>query len=216
MKSPCGYNNEQQGGYYEECYSPDQGDHTMIQTALIIHMLHMTIMLMKILKHVQENRKVTNQRLINLERNTSLLEQGLASLAAQVGELEFNMRVLATAIGSKHTPGTLPSLPEINPKGNCHALQLRSGTTYQPPQAADLGRGMREREHEPSDITPAADQTQRPAAPLRSGPPEASQPAEPESDTDAEPSPAATAPIRSAIEEQKIRRPVCQVLGSHE
>ncbi|KAG6414482.1 hypothetical protein SASPL_127284 [Salvia splendens] len=81
---------------------------------------------------VQENRKVTNQRLLNLERNTGLLEQRLASLAAQVGELEFNMGVLATAIGSKHTPGMLPSLPEINPKGNCHAVQLRSGTTYQP------------------------------------------------------------------------------------
>ncbi|KAG6387298.1 hypothetical protein SASPL_152485 [Salvia splendens] len=51
----------------------------------------------------QENRKVTNQRLINLERNTSLLEHGLATLAAQVGELEFNMGVLATAIRSKHT-----------------------------------------------------------------------------------------------------------------
>ncbi|KAG6424406.1 hypothetical protein SASPL_114824 [Salvia splendens] len=115
---------------------------------------------------VQENGKVTNQRLINLERNTSLLEQGLASLAAQVRELEFNMGVLATAIGSKHTPDTLHSLLEINPKGNCHAVQLCSGTTYQPPQAADLGRGRRESEHEPTNLTPAADQTQRPAAPL--------------------------------------------------
>ncbi|KAG6395529.1 hypothetical protein SASPL_146174 [Salvia splendens] len=33
---------------------------------------------------VQENKKGTNQRLMNLERNTDLLEQGLASLVAQV------------------------------------------------------------------------------------------------------------------------------------
>ncbi|KAG6391193.1 hypothetical protein SASPL_148946 [Salvia splendens] len=95
---------------------------------------------------VQENMKVTNQRLLNLERNTGLLEQGLASLTAQVRELEFNMGVLATTIGSKHTPGMLPSLPKINIKGNCHAVQLRSGTTYQPPQATDLGRGRKEKE----------------------------------------------------------------------
>ena len=25
MVSPYGYDDEQQGGYYEECYSPDQG-----------------------------------------------------------------------------------------------------------------------------------------------------------------------------------------------
>ncbi|KAG6394822.1 hypothetical protein SASPL_145412 [Salvia splendens] len=120
---------------------------------------------------VQENRKVTNQRLLNLERNTSLLKQGLTSLAAQVGELEFNMGVLATTIGSKHTSGTLPSLPEINPKENCHVVQLRSRTTYQPPHAADLGSGRKEKEQGPTDFTPAADQSQGSATPLRSGSP---------------------------------------------
>ncbi|KAG6436923.1 hypothetical protein SASPL_101829 [Salvia splendens] len=147
---------------------------------------------------VHENKKVTNLWLINLKRNISLLEQGLASLALQVGGLEFNMGVLATAIGSKNTPGTLPSLPEINPKGKCHVVQLCRGTTYQPPQAAYLGRGRKEREQESTDLTPAADQTQRAAAHFHSGPPEASQPAEPDSDTDAESSPAAAAPFRSS------------------
>ncbi|XP_042065451.1 uncharacterized protein LOC121808961 [Salvia splendens] len=107
------------------------------------------------------------------------------------------MGVMATTIGSKHTPGTLPSLPAINPQGKCHAVQLRSGTTYQPPQAADLGRGRKEREQEPTGDSPATDQIQRPAAHFHNGPPEASQPPEPGSDIDAEPSPAAAAPLRS-------------------
>ncbi|KAG6421523.1 hypothetical protein SASPL_118079 [Salvia splendens] len=126
-----------------------------------------------------------------------ITEQGLANLAALVGELEYNMGVMATTIGSKHTPGTLPSLPAINPQGKCHAVQLRSGTTYQPPQAADLGRGRKEREQEPTGDSPATDQIQRPAAHFHNGPPEASQPPEPGSDIDAEPSPAAAAPLRS-------------------
>ncbi|XP_042059639.1 uncharacterized protein LOC121804170 [Salvia splendens] len=99
----------------------------------------------------------------------------------------------------EHTLGTLPSLPEINPKGNCHAVQLRGGTTYQPPQAADLGRERKEKEQEPTDFTPAADQSQRPAASPRSGPPETPQLAEPDSDIDAEPSPAAATPLRSGL-----------------
>ncbi|XP_047938059.1 MADS-box transcription factor 56-like [Salvia hispanica] len=87
---------------------------------------------------VFEHRNVTNQRLKNLERNTSTLERGLATLVTQVEMLEFNLGILATIIGSRNTPGTLPSLPEVNPKGKCHAVQLRSGTTYQPPEAGDL------------------------------------------------------------------------------
>ena len=71
---------------------------------------------------VLELRKVTNQRLENLERNTSIMERGLANLVTQVGMLEFNIGILAIAIGSKHTAGTLPSLLEINPKGKCHAV----------------------------------------------------------------------------------------------
>ncbi|KAG6430444.1 hypothetical protein SASPL_108511 [Salvia splendens] len=138
---------------------------------------------------VQENRKVTNQRLLNLERNTGLLEQELASLAAQVEELEFNMRVLATTIGSKHTPGTLPSLPEINPKGNCHAMQLRSMITYQPPQAADLGREEMEKNR--------GRPTSRQLLINPSGPPKIPQPAKPDLDTDAELPPVAAAPLRS-------------------
>ncbi|KAG6427676.1 hypothetical protein SASPL_111922 [Salvia splendens] len=146
---------------------------------------------------VQENRKVTNQSLINLEGNTNLLEQGLASLAAQVGDSEYNMGVFATAIGSRNTPGMLPSLPEINLKRKCHAVQLCSGTIYQPPQVADLGRGRKEKEQEPTDFTPAAGQTQRPPTDSHSGPPDAPQPAEPDSDTDIEPSLVAVAPPRS-------------------
>ncbi|KAG6437082.1 hypothetical protein SASPL_101991 [Salvia splendens] len=195
MESPYGYNNEQQGGYYEECYSPDGGsyyDPDCFDYSYDAHDYYANEnfemragmeeqsrskweeLLEICIIEVQENRKMTNQRLINLERNTSLLEQGLASLAAQVRELEFNMGVLATAIWSKHNPGTLPSFLEINPNGKCHAVQLRSGTTYQPLQASDLGRGRKDREHEPTDLTPATDQPQRPAAHFHSGPPEAS------------------------------------------
>ncbi|KAG6390558.1 hypothetical protein SASPL_148296 [Salvia splendens] len=50
---------------------------------------------------VQENRKVTSQRLMNLERNTDLLEQGLVSLVAQVGVLEYNMGIFVTAMERK-------------------------------------------------------------------------------------------------------------------
>ena len=86
---------------------------------------------------VLEHRKVTNRRLEIVERNTGILERGLGNLVTQVGMLEFNIRILVTTIGSKHTSGTRPSLPEINPKGKCHVVQLRSGTTYQPPKAGD-------------------------------------------------------------------------------
>ena len=98
-----------------------------------------------------------------MERNTSILERGLANLVTQVGMLEFNIGILAIAIGSKHTAGTLPSLLEINPKGKCHAVQLRSGTTYQPPEAGDLGRGRREAEKSPSNKS--VEGVRRPAAP---------------------------------------------------
>ncbi|KAG6400995.1 hypothetical protein SASPL_137840 [Salvia splendens] len=132
MESPYGYSDEQQGGYYEECYSPDQGgsyydpdcfDYSYDVQDYYANENFETCASMEeqprskwealleiCITEVQENMKVTNQRLINLERNTSLLGQGLASLAAQVGELEYNMGILATTIGSKHTPGTLPSL----------------------------------------------------------------------------------------------------------
>ena len=102
--------------------------------------------------------KVTTQRLLNLERNTSLLEQDLAILAVQVGEMELKMGALTIAIGSMHMPEMLPSLPEINPKGNCHDVQLRSGTTYQPLEASDLGRRRKEKENGPTNRRPAADQ----------------------------------------------------------
>ena len=48
---------------------------------------------------VLEHRKVTNQMLENLERNTSTLERGLATLVTQVGMLEFNLGILTTTIG---------------------------------------------------------------------------------------------------------------------
>ncbi|KAG6418266.1 hypothetical protein SASPL_120467 [Salvia splendens] len=154
MESLYSYSEEQQGGYYVKCYSPDQGG--------------------------------------------SYYDPDCSDFSndAQDHYANDNFETCA-AIGSKHTPETLPSLPEINPKGNCHAVQLRSGTTYQPPQAADLGKGRKEKEKEPTDFTPAADQSQRPAAPLRSVPPEIPQPAEPDSYTDAEMAPAAAAPLRS-------------------
>ena len=93
---------------------------------------------------VQEKRMVTDLRLMNLERNTDLLEQGFASLVAQVGELEYNVGNLATAIGSK------------------------------------------EKEKEQTDPSPAVDHPQRPAAHLHGGPPGTSQPAEADTDIDAE------------------------------
>ena len=36
-----------------------------------------------------------------MERHTDVLEQGVASLVAQVGEVEYNMGILATVVGSK-------------------------------------------------------------------------------------------------------------------
>ncbi|KAG6436791.1 hypothetical protein SASPL_101693 [Salvia splendens] len=152
MESPYSYSDEQQGEYYEECYSPDQGGSYYDPDCFDY------------------------------------------SYVAQDYDANENSE---TCAGSKHTPGTLPSLPEINQKGNCHAVQLRSGTTYQPPQESDLGRGRKEREKEPTDPTPGTDQTQLPAADVHNGPPGAPQPAEPDSDTDVEPSPAAAAPLRS-------------------
>ena len=118
---------------------------------------------------VFEHRNVTNQRLENLERNTTTLERGLATLVAQVEMLEINLGIIATTIGSRHTPGTLPSLPEINPRGGCHAIQLRSGTTYQPPEAGDLGMRRREAEKPPGNESDEA--VRRSAAPQHGGPP---------------------------------------------
>ncbi|KAL1556671.1 hypothetical protein AAHA92_12262 [Salvia divinorum] len=103
------------------------------------------ILLYKCITELEENRKTTNLRLNNLEKNTTILEQTLSNLVVQVGDLEYNMGVMTTAIGSKHTPGQFPSLPEINPKENCHAIQLRSGTTYTPPNTSDLGQARKEK-----------------------------------------------------------------------
>ncbi|KAG6397636.1 hypothetical protein SASPL_143806 [Salvia splendens] len=155
MENPYGYNDEQQGGYYEEWYSPDQGgsyyDPDCFDYSYDAHDYY-----------ANENSETCAgmEEQPRSKWEEFLSEQGLASLAVQVGDLEDNMGVLATAIGSKHTPGTLPSLPKVNPKGKCHVVQLRSGTTYQPPQAADLGKGMREKEQELTDFTPTARQTQ--------------------------------------------------------
>ncbi|KAG6421560.1 hypothetical protein SASPL_118117 [Salvia splendens] len=162
MESPYSYRDEQQGGCYEKCYSPNQGGsyydpgyfdyyaNESFETCADMEeqtrskwdeLLEIRI------TEVEENKKVTN-----------------------LGELEYNMGILATTIGSKHTLGTLPSLPGINPKGKCHAVQLRSVTTYQPPQAADLGRGRKEKEQEPTGDSPADDHLQRPATHAHSGP----------------------------------------------
>ncbi|KAG6430778.1 hypothetical protein SASPL_108851 [Salvia splendens] len=150
MGSPYSYSDEQQGGYNEECYSPDQGG--------------------------------------------SYYDSDCFDFSYDAQD-HYTNENSETCAGSKHTPGTLPSILEINPKRNCHVVQLHSGTTFQPPQAADLGRGRKEKEQESTDFTPAADQ--RPATPPRSGPPEIPQPAELDSDTDAELPPAAVAPLCS-------------------
>ncbi|KAG6401079.1 hypothetical protein SASPL_137924 [Salvia splendens] len=198
MESPYGYSDEQQGRYCEGCYSPDQGGsyydpdcfdfsydaqdyypNENFETCAGVEeqpRSKQDELLEICITDVEENRKVTNQRRVGIQYGG-----------------------LATTIGSKHTPGTLPSLPEINPKGKCHAVQLRSGTTYQPPQAADLGKGRKEKEHEPTGDSLAAYHLQRTATHAHNGPPETSQPAESDSDTDAEPSPAAAAPLRSGL-----------------
>ncbi|XP_047949464.1 uncharacterized protein LOC125195346 [Salvia hispanica] len=168
------YSEEHLGGYYEGYYSPDQGgsyydpdcsnvsydaqDPYIEDDAKICAGIEEQTsskwkeILEVIIIEIQENKKVTYQQLLNLERNISLLEKGLATLTVQVGELELHMGALATAVGCRHTPGTLLSLPEINPKGKCHALQLRSGTTYQPPEASDLGRGRKKKEKGPTNL----------------------------------------------------------------
>ena len=146
----------------------------MTQTALNFPVMHKITALITRLNYVQvwkinpallgriciaevfEHRNVTNQRLENLERNTSTLERGLATLVAQVEMLEINLGIIATTIGNRNTPGTLPSLPEVNPRGRCHAVQLRSGTTYQPPEAGDLGMRRREAEKPPGDASDEA------------------------------------------------------------
>ncbi|KAL1536744.1 hypothetical protein AAHA92_29344 [Salvia divinorum] len=126
------------------------------------------ILLDKCITEQEENRRITSRRLDNLERNTAVLEQTLSNLVSQVGDLEYHMGVMATAIGSKHTPGQFPSLPEINPKGNCHAVQLRSGTTYKPPNPLELGKARKEQGCSSSDSS--ATQPQRSAGELASDP----------------------------------------------
>ena len=118
----------------------------------------------------------------------------MANLATQVGMLEFNLGILATTIGNRHTPGSLPSLPEINPKGKCHAVQLRSGTTYQPPEAGDLGRRGREIEKPPGTLS--VDDVRRPAAFQHGDPPRTHQQDEEDSGIGVAEDPAVATPHR--------------------
>ena len=74
---------------------------------------------------------------MNLERNTDLLEQGLASLVAQVGELEYNVGNLATAIGSKEKEKeqTDPSPAVDHPQRPAAHLHSGPPGTSQPSEA---------------------------------------------------------------------------------
>ena len=156
---------------------------------------------------------MTNQQLENLERNKSTLERGLATLVSQVEMLEFNLGIIATTIGSRHTPGTLPSLPEVNPKGKCHAVQLRSGTTYQPPEAGDLGRGRREAEKPPGNAS--AEAVRRSAAPQHGDPPPIPQQIEEGLGLATGGSPASATPHRGGPPAGQQTDPHRAVLSSH-
>ena len=129
-------------------------------------------------RKMQENWKVTNQWLKNLERNTRLLEQSLSHLVLQVGDLEYHEGIPAITIGIKYRLGQFPCLPKFNPKENCHALQLRSGTAYESPNPLELSRVRREKANEQIDSELADDHSQRPAGKFHSGPLDSSSSAE--------------------------------------
>ena len=165
MESPYNYDDEQPGGYYEECYSPNKGgsyynldcsgcsydaqycysDEYSDTCAGMEDQPRsnweelLEICIVKVFEH----RKETNQRLNNLERNKDLLERGLENLVYTSRNVGIQYRDPNYSHREQHTLGMLSSLPEINLKGKCHAMQLRSGTTYKPLEAGDLGRGRK-------------------------------------------------------------------------
>ncbi|KAG6397704.1 hypothetical protein SASPL_143874 [Salvia splendens] len=153
MESAYGYSDEQQGGYYEECYSPDQGG--------------------------------------------SYYDPDCFDYSYDAHDYYANENSGTCACMEEKPRSKWEELLEICITEVQKNRKHRSGTTYQPPQATYLGRGRKERKQEPTELTPAADQTQRRATHFHIGPPEVPQPAELDSDTDAGPSPAAAAPLRS-------------------
>ncbi|KAH6756238.1 peroxin 19-1 [Perilla frutescens var. hirtella] len=62
------------------------------------------------------------------------LETNFGAIGIQVNQLKKQMSQLATIIGNQHQQGKFPSNTTVNPKYQCKAITLRSGTTYTGPK----------------------------------------------------------------------------------
>ena len=76
----------------------------------------------------------TRSSIRNLENQMGQLAETKSSMRS----LETQIEQLATLL-SNRAPGSLPSTTEVNPKENCKAITLRSGTNYQGPSVRRLG-----------------------------------------------------------------------------
>ncbi|XP_062118241.1 uncharacterized protein LOC133831846 [Humulus lupulus] len=68
----------------------------------------------------------------NSNVQSDVLNQFMAETRSSIRNLETQMGQLATLMAN-HAQGNLPSTTEVNPKENCKAITLRSGTNYEGP-----------------------------------------------------------------------------------
>ncbi|KAK6115709.1 hypothetical protein DH2020_007978 [Rehmannia glutinosa] len=72
----------------------------------------------------------TRSRLAKQDSRMDKIEQ----VTSSIKNLETQMGQLATIVGGQHHKGQFPSNTEMNPKEQCKAIHLRSGTEYEGPK----------------------------------------------------------------------------------
>ncbi|KAH6758295.1 hypothetical protein C2S51_018530 [Perilla frutescens var. frutescens] len=79
------------------------------------------------------------------------LENTVGAIGNQVNILEKQMGQFATILGSQHQQGKFPSNTTVNPKDQCKAITLRSGTTYDGPEMPDDEESREKVDEQPSE-----------------------------------------------------------------
>ncbi|XP_057780767.1 uncharacterized protein LOC130999277 [Salvia miltiorrhiza] len=88
-------------------------------------------MMQQMLTEMSIMKTTVNTRMTNLESQVGHIENNFSALSKQVQMLETQVGQMANQAAAQHTPGKFPSNTEINPKNQCNAILLRSGTQYQ-------------------------------------------------------------------------------------